>query len=191
MHVAAILFGCVFLAGVLLDAFQTIILPRRPVGRFRITRLFFLATWGPWAGVTSLIPRSKMREQLYSMYGPMALLMLFVVWALLLVAAYGLIYFGMHMPFTDPFHPVTAFQRLRSSLYISGTTIFTLGLGEVLPATQAARALVVLEAGTGLGYMPRSLSARCPWRCWMRVPARRRRRESCCCGTTSTAATTR
>jgi hypothetical protein len=153
MHVAAILFGCVFLAGVLLDAFQTIILPRRPVGRFRITRLFFLATWGPWAGVTSLIPRSKMREQLYSMYGPMALLMLFVVWALLLVAAYGLIYFGMHMPFTDPFHPVTAFQRLRSSLYISGTTIFTLGLGEVLPATQAARALVVLEAGTGLGFV--------------------------------------
>jgi hypothetical protein len=46
MHVAAILFGCVFL----LDAFQTIILPRRPVGRFRITRLFFLATWGPGPG---------------------------------------------------------------------------------------------------------------------------------------------
>jgi hypothetical protein len=42
MHIAAAIFGCAFLAGVLLDAFQTIILPRRPVGRLRLTRLFFL-----------------------------------------------------------------------------------------------------------------------------------------------------
>jgi hypothetical protein len=138
---------------VLLDAFQTIILPRRPVGRFRLTRVFFLATWVPWQWVTGLFPRSKTREQLYSMYGPMALLVLFAVWAMLLVGAYGLIYFGMHTPFVDPMHPVTAFARLRSCLYVSGTTIFTLGLGDVVPASHAARLVLVLEAGTGLGFV--------------------------------------
>ena len=63
----------------------------------------------------------------------------------------------MHTPFNDPFirgdHAVTAFQRLRSCFYVSGTTLFTLGLGDVLPATGAARMFVVAEAGTGLGFV--------------------------------------
>jgi hypothetical protein len=153
MHIVALILGCMFLAGVLLDAFQTIILPRRPVGRFRITRVFFLATWGPWTWLTVHWPVRRSREQLYSFYGPLSLLLLFVVWAALLAAAYGLIYFGMHMPFNDPSHPVTAFERLRSCFYVSGTTLFTLGLGDVQPATSAARMFIVVEAGTGLGFV--------------------------------------
>jgi hypothetical protein len=153
MHVAATLFGLFFLAGVLLDAFQTIILPRRPVGRLRITRLFFLATWGPWRAIVSRWPSPKSREQLFSFYGPLSLLLLFVLWAFLLMAAYALIYFGLHTPFADPTHPITAFARLRSCFYVSGTTLFTLGLGDVQPATHAARALIVVEAGTGLGFV--------------------------------------
>lgn len=153
MHVAAMVFGCVFLAGVLLDAFQTIILPRRPVGQFRITRIFFLVTWGPWTWLTEHWPVKRSREQMYSFYGPLSLLLLFVVWAGLLASAYALIYFGMHMPFADPTHPVTAFERLRSCFYVSGTTLFTLGLGDVQPATHAARMFLVVEAGTGLGFV--------------------------------------
>ena len=153
MRVLAVVFGCAFLGGVLLDAFQTIILPRRPVGRFRLTRVFFLLTWAPWTFATRLWPTKKGREQLFSVYGPLSLLLLFVVWAMLLLTAYGLIYFGLRMPFNDPSHPVTAFQRLRSCFYVSGTTIFTLGLGDVLPATHIARLLIVLEAGTGLGFV--------------------------------------
>jgi hypothetical protein len=153
MHVAAIIFGCVFLAGVLLDAFQTIILPRRPVGRFRITRVFFLVTWGPWTFLAGHWPVKRHREQLYSFYGPLSLLLLFGVWAALMVAAYALIYFGMHEPFRDPTLPVTVLGRLLSCLYVSGTTLFTLGLGDVLPATRAARMMIVAEAGTGLGFV--------------------------------------
>jgi hypothetical protein len=153
MHILAVIFGCFFLAGVLLDAFQTIILPRRPVGRFRITRLFFLATWGPWRWIAGHWPVRKSREQMYSIYGPSTLLLLFGVWATLLTAAYALIYFGMHLPFHDPMRPVTALARLRSCFYVSGTTLFTLGLGDVLPATHAARLLIVAEAGTGLGFV--------------------------------------
>jgi hypothetical protein len=72
---------------------------------------------------------------------------------MLLTAAYALIYFGMHMPFHDPMQPLTVFERLRSCFYVSGTTLFTLGLGDVLPTTQAVRILIVAEAGTGLGFV--------------------------------------
>ena len=153
MHVAATLFGCFFLALVLLDAFQTIILPRRPVGRFRITRIFFLATWPAWRSFTAVLRQPRRREQLYSTYGPFSLLLLLVFWAVLLIAAYALIYFGMHLPFADPMHPTTVLQRLRSCFYVSGTTLFTLGLGDVLPKTQSARGLLILESGTGLGFV--------------------------------------
>ena len=49
MHIAAMIAGIVCVFTVLLDAFQTIILPRRATGRVRLTRLFYIATWIPWS----------------------------------------------------------------------------------------------------------------------------------------------
>lgn len=153
MHISLLLLGLILLIAVLQDSFQTIILPRRPVARFRLTRLFFLATWIPWTRVVHLYRDHRKREQLYSFYGPLALLMLFVFWAISLVTAFALIYFGLHTPFTDPWRHATELGLLRSCFYVSGSTLFTLGLGDVVPATHAARFLIVLEAGTGLGFV--------------------------------------
>jgi hypothetical protein len=153
MHVTALLAGSILLALVLLDAFQTIILPRRPVGRFRLTRLFFLVTWYPWTVLVGKVPARRGREQLYSAYGPLALLVLFIFWAVLLILAYGLIYLGLRTAFADPTHPTSLLEILRSCLYVSGTTLFTLGLGDVQPIGHMARFLIVMEAGTGLGFV--------------------------------------
>ena len=64
------IFGLLCCLGVSLDAFQTIILPRRPTGRLRITRLFYIATWQPWAALARLVKDRKVREQFYSIFGP-------------------------------------------------------------------------------------------------------------------------
>ena len=40
--------GIICILMVLLDAFQTVILPRRAAGRLRLTRLFYIVTWIPW-----------------------------------------------------------------------------------------------------------------------------------------------
>jgi hypothetical protein len=37
--------------------------------------------------------------------------------------------------------------------YLSGTTFFTLGLGDVVPRTSLARTLIVFEAGLGFGFL--------------------------------------
>src|SRR5579875_537806 len=153
MHIIALLIGLSLLGLVLLDSFQTIILPRRPVVRFRLTRFFLVGTWLPWRFIVQRIRDPRKREQYYSFYGPLSLLMLFVFWAMVLVSAFGLIYFGLRAPFTDPWHPSSPVGQLRSCLYVSGSTLFTLGLGDVLPADHFSRLLVVLEAGTGLGFI--------------------------------------
>ncbi len=154
MRFLALISGFLLLAVVLLDAFQTIILPRRPVGHLRITRLFFTMTWGPWRRATGLLRTRSLREQFYSIYGPLSLLLLFVVWALLLTFGFAFIFFGLRIPFHDAMLTKNSeWSRLQSCLYVSGTTIFTLGLGDVLPQSRAARFLTVLEAGTGLGFV--------------------------------------
>lgn len=153
MHILLLLLGLLLLVAVLQDSFQTIILPRRPVAKFRLTRIFFLATWMPWVRLVHLHPDHRRREQFYSFYGPLSLLMLFVCWAAVLIIAFAFIYFGLHVPFADPWHPATELSDLRTCFYVSGTTLFTLGLGDVVPATQLARFLIVVEGGTGLGFV--------------------------------------
>jgi hypothetical protein len=41
----------------------------------------------------------------------------------------------------------------RTDMYLSGTTFFTLGLGDVTPRTELAKAITVVEGGTGFGFL--------------------------------------
>ena len=148
-----LLVGLFFGLGVVLDAFQTIILPRRPTGRFRITRLFYLSTWQPWVFFGEHLGSRRLREQVYSIYGPLSLLVLLTLWALLLTFAFACLFFALGTPFSDSLlRGGGSLATFRSDLYASGTTLFTLGLGDVTPQRYLARALVVLEAGTGLAF---------------------------------------
>ena len=149
MRVFTLVAGIVCLIGVLLDAFQTIILPRRATGRFRLTRIFYGLTWSPWVLLSSCVTDVRKRETAFSFYGPLSLIFLLVLWAAGLMTGFALIYYSMGSPFHDPVPPVT----LRTDLYVSGTTLFTLGLGDVTPLTRHARELIILEAGTGFGFL--------------------------------------
>ncbi len=157
MRTAALILGLLCCMSVVVDAFQTIILPRRPTGRWRVTRVFYQFTWAPWAWFAGSCSRNpKRREQIYSVYGPASLLLLLVVWALLLINGFGLLYFAIGSPFSEAATTLAAnstVQHLRTDIYVSGTTLFTLGLGDVLPKSVEARALIVIEAGTGLGFV--------------------------------------
>ena len=76
MRTVTLIVGVVCLFAVLLDAFQTIILPRRASGRFRLTRIFYIATWKPWAFFARRLRDPRKRETVFSYYGPMSLILL-------------------------------------------------------------------------------------------------------------------
>ena len=149
MRVIALIAGVVCVFTVLFDAFQTIVLPRRATGRFRITRIFYVLTWRPWAFFSRWLHAPRQRETAFSFYGPLSLLLLLVVWAAAMVFGFALIFFALGSPFSDP----VQHTGFRTDLYVSGTTIFTLGLGDVVPHSALTRVLVILEAGTGLGFL--------------------------------------
>ncbi len=142
--------GVAFIFIALLDAFQTVISPRRATGRFRITRLFYIATWWPWSHLASMISHPRKRETALSVYGPLSLLLLIVVWAAGLLMGFGFLFHALRAPLADN---MFSGNDLRSDLYISGTTIFTLGIGDLTPHSSWARLIIVLESGIGLGFL--------------------------------------
>jgi hypothetical protein len=134
---------------VLWDAFEAIILPRRVTRKFRLTRLFYRTTWRLWKFAASLLSARKTREALLGFYGPFSLLLLIAVWAVGLVLGFGLMQYGAGSAVNvSGSHP-----GLSTDIYLSGTTFFTLGLGDVVPNSSLARALVVAEAGFGFGFL--------------------------------------
>lgn len=153
MHGFAFFAGIFCVMGVFVDSFQTIILPRRPVRRFRITRFFFLATWEPWSAMAERIRNPKTREQFYSIYGPISLFLLLLLWAMLLVFGFSFFFYGLGSPFTDVTGAHTGLSQYLTDLYVSGTTLFTLGLGDVVPQSHSARGLIIVESGVGLAFV--------------------------------------
>lgn len=150
MHLLRLILGITCLVSVLLDAFETVILPRRATGLFRFTRLFYRMTWRPWRWAARRVRNPRKRETMLSFYGPLSLMILIAAWAGALIIGFALIYSAFRAPFIDPREAGHAFV---SDLYVSGTTIFTLGLGDVVPSGVAIRMLAVLESGIGLGFV--------------------------------------
>ncbi|MGH9736490.1 MAG: potassium channel family protein [Candidatus Acidiferrales bacterium] len=148
----AVIGGILLAVGILWEAFETIVLPRRATRRFRFTRLFYRSTWYPWRAIAHAMGRSKSRETFLSYFGPLSLLFLFVFWGAGIIVAFGLLYYGFGGHGTI----VTTERSTRDfldSLYFSGTTFFTLGLGDITPHGWPQRLLAVIESGLGFGFL--------------------------------------
>jgi hypothetical protein len=145
--ILAAIAGVLMIVVVLWDAFETIILPRRVARRFRLTRLFYLSTWIPWRAIGRKIPRPKARESFLSYFGPLSLLVLFVLWAASLIFAFGILYYAAAQ------HHDPTLSQFWTAMYMSGTTFFTLGLGDVTPHTPAERVLAIIQSGLGFGFL--------------------------------------
>lgn len=143
------LLGILLLAVILWDAFETIILPRRVTRRFRVTRAFYRYTGVPWFFVARRIKPGKRREGFLGVFGPLSVLLLFGVWAGGMILAFAMVQWATASNFAEPL----TVHSFRAQLYLSGTSFFTLGLGDVTPQTSLARFITVLESGTGFGFL--------------------------------------
>lgn len=149
MSILAIIAGVALIIIVLADAFETVVFPRRVTRRVRLVRLFYRTTWRVWTALVRLISRGKRQENYLSYFGPLSLPLLLGFWAGVLIAGFALLYWAPGHALKTPEGLVT----FDACLYFSGTTFFTLGLGDIVPLTSFARVLIVLEAGMGFGFL--------------------------------------
>src|SRR5437879_183408 len=149
VHIVAIVFGAVILCVVLLDAFETVVLPRRVTRQFRLTAYFYRRTWIAWRKIASRIRPASRQQNFLGYFGPLSLILLLGFWAAGLIFGVALIQYGMGG------HEELSGERLNFGkiLYHSGETFFTLGYGDIVPVSRVARALSVLEAGMGFAFL--------------------------------------
>ena len=149
MRIFALVGGLVWIAVIIWDAFEALVLPRRVTRQLRPTRFFYRSTWWTWSWIARGMKPGGRRETYLSFYGPLSLLLLLAAWAASLIAGFALVQWGigsrMHVPTGEP--------TLVVDLYMSATTFFTLGLGDVTPLGAAARAVTAVEAGIGFGFL--------------------------------------
>ena len=161
-HIVAVAFGVAIIWMVLLDAFETVVLPRRVLRNFKLTAYFYRRTWIPWRGIARRIKKPSRQQNFLGYFGPLSLILLLGFWAAGLIFGFGLIQYGIGG------HEQLSGEKLNFGkiLYHSGETFFTLGYGDIVPTSPAARALSVFEAGMGfaflgvvIGYIPVVYSA--------------------------------
>jgi hypothetical protein len=149
MWVVGVLAGVGLILLVLIDGFETILQPRRVTHRYRYARLYYRVTWKLWRLAAMQIRTPRRREAFLSLFGPLSLLGLFSTWVLGLIAGFGLV----HWSSGSPLHIAEEQVTFSTYLYLSGTTFFTLGYGDVTPAAALGRALAVVESGLGFAFL--------------------------------------
>jgi ion channel len=155
--IPATVFGAIIIWVVLLDAFETVVLPRRVTRHFKLTAWFYRRTWIPWKKVAGQIRTLSRQQSFLGYFGPLSLIMLLAFWAATLIIGFALLQYGIGGHEQLGNEPIT-FGRI---VYHSGETFFTLGYGDIVPTSSWARALSVAEAGMGfaflgvvIGYLP-------------------------------------
>ena len=141
--------GFLMVTMMLWDAFEVIILPRRVTRRLRFARLFYRLTWWLRSTVAKLMRLDRPRENYLSYFGPLSLLLLLTAWVTALVAGFAMMQWGLQ----DRLNVAERAAPFSTYLYLSGTTFFTLGLGDVLALGPKGRLLVVVEAGLGFAFL--------------------------------------
>jgi hypothetical protein len=147
--VVGIVLGLAIIWVVLLDAFETVVLPRRVRRHFKLTAWFYRQTWIPWRNLARHIKTASRQQNFLGYFGPLSLILLLGFWAAGLIFGFGLVQYGIGGHEQLNKEPLT-FGKI---IYHSGETFFTLGYGDIVPTSGAARALSVFEAGMGFAFL--------------------------------------
>ena len=131
--------GVLVLLLLYLDVFLTIFHPEGRGGPLtgRLNR-------GAWGAFRTLAGR---RPRTLAFAGPVMPVLTLIVWMGLLIAGYALIYYSWITSFLVS--PGTLRGRVLESVYFSGYTASTLGLGDLVPDAPGLRLLTIMEALSG------------------------------------------
>jgi hypothetical protein len=126
------------------DVFQSVIVPR-PTYAWRPSALISRSGWRICGAIGLRMNDDERREALYGVYAPLLLVTLMIFWVCGLTLGFGLIFFALRGDLKPS--PETYW----TSVYYAGTSLLTLGYGDIIAQRGIARAASLAAAGLGLG----------------------------------------
>ncbi len=128
------------------DVFQSVIVPR-PARRL-LRPSAFISRWGwrawRWFGHSAI--NNETREDFLGTFAPLLLVVLLVFWVSSLILGYGFVFYGLRAEL----RPEVNFG---GALYFAGTSLLTIGFGDVVPFGPLARLISVVTGASGFGIV--------------------------------------
>ena len=144
--------GALIVSLVCFDVFQSIILPRGTSRRLRIAPILIgKILWPGYRAIVGKLPISW-KSQWYRAFAPVAFVTLIGVWLLLLISGFAFLILTVGN-YVRP--PIT---QLSDAIYFAGTSVLTLGFGDLIASQWPARAIVLIAAMLGLIFMALGVS---------------------------------
>jgi Ion channel len=140
--------GGLLVAVVLIDVFLTVVVPRRAPDsgrRLRFSVYLVPGLWQLWRWVGWRMLSAARREAFLGLYGSLIVIVMLATWVAGLVVGYGLLLDALRAQLRpEP-------ENFSASLYFAGTSLLTLGFGDVVATGGFARLVALVAAATGLG----------------------------------------
>ncbi len=146
INALGLIFGLTILLIVFCEAFEVMLLPRRIRRRLRMVRYLFASTWFIWSWIADRLEFGPTRDGLLSLFGPLSLLLLLGSWVGGLIIGFGFIQWSMRTEAGEG-------STVASYLFMSASTFFTLGTGSLESMSGISKAIAVIEAASGFGFL--------------------------------------
>ena len=140
--------GGLLVLAILIDGFETVVLPRTVRRPWRFSNWWLRASWSLVRRIERIRTHHRRQTRLAT-WGALQIPLLVGFWASFLIIGFALIHHGVGN---------VADRTFGEQLYMSGVTFFTLGYGDVTPGNATGRLFAVIEAGIGYGFLALVLS---------------------------------
>ncbi len=129
------------------DVFQSIIVPRISSRRFRIAPYLVGRLFWPITKQIAFPLERNLRDPILETFAPLAFIGLLFIWFVLLIFGFACMMFALRANISPHIN------NFSEAIYFAGTSVLTLGFGDLVAKDWTTRLLVLSAAGLGLIYM--------------------------------------
>lgn len=149
LNILSVALGIVVVGMTLIDVFQSVVMPRAVGRHLRISFVVWRIAWYIWPklGWRFYAADASRREDFFALFAPLMLIVLLALWAGMMIFGFGLLLFAMRAG-VAPAH-----ASFGTMLYFAGTTMLTIGFGDVVGRGALPRLVSVLAALAGLAFV--------------------------------------
>jgi hypothetical protein len=136
--------GVIIVASTFVDIFQSVVVPRPTRGSLRLAPFLLDGMWPLWKWIALRFPSAKYRAAFLGYYAPMTLVILLLVWGVALIFGYGLLFLALQSELQPQLHD------LSTALYFAGTSLLTIGFGDIVATGGITRILALCAGASGI-----------------------------------------
>jgi hypothetical protein len=136
--------GSIIVVLTLVDIFQSVVVPRPTRRALRLAPFLLDGMWPLWKWIALRFPSAKYRAACLGIYAPLTVVILLLVWGLALIFGYGLLFLALQGELQPRLHD------LGSALYFAGTSLLTLGFGDIVATGGITRVLALCAGASGI-----------------------------------------